>query len=245
MITTTNKTALITGAARRIGREIALTLARSGYNIVVHHNASVTEAETLCEEIRSIGCKAWPISFDLRKTDIDVSLISSAMNFSPSLSVLINNASIFPKSTLENCTFDDLTTNTLINAWAPFALSREFQRCVGKGTIINIIDSRIKGIDNAHVAYLLSKMTLEHITLLCAAKFAPDISVNAIAPGLILPPAGKKHTYIEKRKNLNPMKKYGMPKDVAEAALFLCKSSYITGQIIDIDGGRAGLQGII
>jgi pteridine reductase len=238
------KNALVTGASKRIGRAIALTLAEDGYNIVVHFNNSKEDALRLCREIEEKNVEAWPIRADLGKPEGSRSLIDRTLGYCGALSVLVNNASIFPPATLDEITLNDFNRNMLVNAWAPLCLSRAFAKAAKQGVIVNILDSRQPGQDRFHAAYSLSKYALEAVTLQCAALFAPRIRVNGVAPGLILPPAGKDFSYLEKLKDRVPLKTYGNPEDIADAVVFLVKSSFVTGQIVYIDGGRRQLGSV-
>ena len=232
------KTALITGAAKRIGRETALTLADDGVNIIVHHRSSADEAHELVREIEGMGVKAWTVRADFEKPEEYELLIERALAVAGSLDILVNNASIFPSETLEDLTFDSLTSNIQVNAWVPFVLGRAFRRLVGQGKIINMLDSRIKGYDWKHVGYILSKHVLSVMTKMMALEFAPSITVNAVAPGLILPPPGKDESYIDRMIDTVPLVRHGDPQDVADAILYLLKSNFVTGEVIYIDGGR-------
>jgi pteridine reductase len=236
------KTALITGGAKRIGRQISLALADEGANIVVHYRESRDEAEVLCEEIRAQGRQAWALQADFAIPDQQENLIEQALEQAGALDILVNNASIFPPSTLQNVTFDQLTTNLHINAWIPFLLMRSFASHLASGTIINTLDTRLQGYDWNHVAYILSKHVLEVLTRMAALEFAPQITVNAIAPGLILPPPGRDESYLDQIVGSVPLQRHGSAQDIADTVVFLAKSSFITGQIVYVDGGRHILE---
>ena len=232
------QTALITGAAKRIGHDIALALAKEGVNTVIHYNKSYKESVNLCKKIRNIGVKAWYVQGDFENIKETEKLLEKSLKISnEKITLLINNASIFLPSKFEDLTYNDLDRNIRINAWSAFTLIRSFSKIVKKGKIINLLDTRIKGYSSSFVAYKLSKRMLSDLTLISAIELAPDITVNAVAPGLILPPEGKDYEYIKKLSYNLPMKKHGSVKDVTDAVLFLLKSNFITGQIIYVDGG--------
>ena len=128
-------------------------------------------------------------------------------------------------------------SNIRINTLAPLLLSRSFAKQTKQGVIINFLDSRIVEYDAQHAAYHISKRSLFTITRMLALEFAPSIRVNAVAPGLILPPEGKDINYLKEHAQNNPLKCYGDPQDIADAVLFLIRSSFITGQVIFVDGG--------
>jgi pteridine reductase len=233
------KVALITGAGKRIGRALAIALADEGVNVVAH-DRKVMEAETakVCDEVVECGARAWSILADLERPEEYESLIARAMKAAGSLDILINNASLFLPNTLADVGFSDVTRHLQVNAWAPFVLSREFARLADRGKIINLLDTRITGYDRSHTAYVLSKRMLSVLTTMCALEFAPGFTVNAVAPGLILPPAGKDENYLNKLAETVPLKKHGGPGDIADAVLYLLKSDFVTGQIIYVDGGK-------
>jgi hypothetical protein len=232
------RTALITGAGKRIGHDVAIALADQGANIVVHYRSSADEAGELQGELRERGVKSWLAKANFEKPDEYETLIDRAGRVAGSLDILINSAAIFPPSTLEDVQFQDLIQSLQVNAWAPFALSRAFARAAQRGKIINMLDSRVTGYDWGHVAYILSKRALATLTEMMAVQYAPDITVNGIAPGLILPPPGTDDSYIERLAETVPLKRRGDPGDIAEGIIYLLKSDFVTGQVIYVDGGR-------
>ncbi len=238
------KIALITGASRRIGRTIAIALAEEGVHIVAHDRRE-REAETLdvCNEVVECGAKSWNIAADLEKPEEYETLIARAMKAAGALDILVNNASLFLPNTLMDVGFGDVTRHMHVNAWTPLVLSREFARLARGGKIVNLLDTRISGYDPDHVAYILSKHMLSVLTKMCAVEFAPDITVNGVAPGLILPPPGKDENYLEQLAQTVPLKRRGGPEDVAEAALYLLRNDFVTGQVIYVDGGQHLMEG--
>lgn len=232
------KTALVTGGARRIGREICLSLARQGVNVVVHYQKSALQAKNLCEEIGDLGVSTWSIAADLAKAKSAESLVGKALQRAGRLDMVINNASVYTESTLSGVIWPDLSLNMQVNAWTPLIIGREFKRLVGRGSIVNLLDSRICGGDPMHVGYIVSKRALAALTTMMALKFAPKITVNAVAPGLVLPPAGLGPAALKKLAANLPLERHGSPHDVAQAVIFLLQSTFITGQVIFVDGGR-------
>jgi len=231
------KTVLITGAAKRLGKATALALASQGIKIIIHYNTSSTSADALCKIINKQGGQAWTFCADLSQSHSCTSLIKKAQEYTGSLDILINNASIFLQDTIRNIVDDDLFTNIRINALAPLLLSRTFAEQTKEGVIINFLDTRIVEYDARHAAYHISKRLLFTLTRMLALEYAPQIRVNAVAPGLILPPAGKDINYLKAHAQNNPLKRYGNPTDIADAVLFLIRSTFITGQVIFVDGG--------
>jgi pteridine reductase len=231
------KTALVTGASRRIGRVICLALACEGVNVLIHYNSARKEARRLCAELAEYGVNSWLVKADFGNSKEYDNLISRGLKIAGSLDILVNNASVFLPGRLKEMSFDDLRLHIQVNAWVPLVLSRGFARLVKTGKIINLLDARIRGYDFLHVPYILSKNLLFVLTEMMALEFAPDITVNGVAPGLILPPPSKDKRYLEKLMHTVPLKRHGSPKDIANAVVYLLRNDFVTGQIINVDGG--------
>ena len=240
------KTALITGASQRIGKAISLALAGEGVNILVHYKASPEETDGLRLELSARKnlpngkIKSWIVKADFSNPEEYRTLIKRSMELAGRIDILVNNASIFSADTINDVEFDSVINKIEINSWVPFLLTRDFATLAqGPGrSVINVLDSRIKGYDRNHVSYILSKHVLRVVTEMCALHFAPDISINAIAPGLILPPAGKTEDYLMRLAETVPLKRHGGPDDIAQAAIWLLRNDFMTGQIVFVDGGR-------
>ena len=238
------RTALVTGAAKRIGKTIAVGLAKQGSNVIIHYDKSESEAEKLRNEIVELGVKSWLVKTNLRGSKSCKLLIEESRRMAGAINVLVNNASVFSADDIHNAKLEDIEVEMLTNAWAPFLLTRYFSEKADSGKVINILDTRVVGYDFNHFAYYLSKRMLEILTESMALKLAPRITVNGVAPGLILPPQGKDYTYLEQKKDTVPLKKYGSPSDIVETVLFLLRSDFITGQIVYVDGGKNLIQTI-
>ncbi len=231
-------TALVTGAAKRIGRAIAVALAQEGTHVVIHYHTSHHDAETAADEVRSHEVQAWTIQADLSDLAQAETLIPRAQDLVGSIDILINSASTFPENRVTDFTADDFLQNMNTNALSPLWLSRAFAQQGRGGVIINLLDTRLLDYDRNHAAYHLSKRTLYTLTKMLSLEFAPDIRVNGVAPGLILPPPGKDESYLKQMRHTNPLNCFGNLKDITEAVLFLLRSDFITGQVIYVDGGR-------
>ena len=238
MMELAGSSALVTGGAKRLGRAIAEMLAACGANTVVHYNHSETEAEALADQLRKQGAKAWTLQADLADTDEAGHLVSRAVELAGPLEILVNNAAIFPDSRLADVQPDEVLASMRVNALSPLAIGRAFARQSRPGAIVNMLDCRILDYDELHVAYHLSKRTLSSLTRMMAVEFAPAVRVNAVAPGLILPPPGRDESYLKSLESTNPLECHGGPEDVAAAVRFLVESAFVTGQIIYVDGGR-------
>jgi hypothetical protein len=234
------KTALVTGAGKRLGKAIALALARSGFDVVVHCNRSAADARGTASAIRALGRRAWVLEADLGAASGAEALFAQARKAASRVDVLINSASVFKPSRLSDFTPAELAEAVGVNAMAPLILTRAFarQKLDGEGCVVNLLDCRVADYDAKHAAYHLSKRMLLSLTRMSALEFAPRVRVNAVAPGLVLPPPGESVSYLERLSHTNPLRTYGSPKDVAEAVLFLVRSPFITGQVLYVDGGR-------
>jgi pteridine reductase len=232
------KTALVTGAAKRLGRATALRLAESGCNIVLHYRGSRSEAEATAKNIQEFGVNVWLLQADLELAEEVERAWREASGHAGAIDFLINSASIFDEEKLADLDEENLLRNLRINTLAPFRLCQLFQEQQREGAIVNFLDTRYLDYDRNHVPYHLSKRMLFSLTRMMAEEYAPRIRVNAVAPGLVLAPEGKSQDYLEKLKHTNPLQRYGSEAGVAEAVWFLVRSGFITGQVIFVDGGR-------
>ncbi|MBI5095044.1 MAG: SDR family oxidoreductase [Candidatus Hydrogenedentes bacterium] len=232
------KTALVTGAAKRIGHAVALELARNGVNVVVHYRHSSEYALETADAIRATGVRTWTLSADLADPDAAAGLMSRAVKTAGPIDILVNSASAFPEDTLRDFSLDRLRQSIAVNAFAPLVLSRRFASQDREGAIINFLDARMNDYDRGHVSYQLAKQMLASLTGMMANEFAPAIRVNAVAPGLVLPPEGKDDAYLHSLAHTNPLNAVGTVAEVTDAVLFLLRSPFVTGQVIYVDGGR-------
>lgn len=236
-----DKTILITGAARRVGRLLALGCARAGADVIIHHGHSLEEALEVQKEIASLGRRAWVLPADLSNADEVFRLIAQANALSP-LYALVNSAAIFEKLSLQSTTLEDWERHLSINLTAPFLLSQTFARQTTHGRIVNIVDWRALRPGADHFPYTVSKAALAALTKSLAVALAPNITVNALAFGAILPPAdsaGSDLSANDKIIEQVPAKRWSEAGEIEDALLFLLSGpSYITGEIIHVDGGR-------
>ncbi len=234
----TQGTALITGAAQRIGQRIAVQLSRLGYKIALHYHQSDKEAQKTVQKIKRLGGEAGLFPCDLSQSQAAQSLISRVLKNFPDLNLLINNAAIFKKSSFPDKNWDLFDRHIDINLKAPYILTAQFATACSQGQIINILDTHIVQNQTSHMAYLISKKALAELTKLSAVALAPHIRVNGIAPGLILPPKNKKDNYLHRLANKIPLKTKGNPYFIEQAVEFLLQNPFVTGQILFIDGGE-------
>jgi NAD(P)-dependent dehydrogenase (short-subunit alcohol dehydrogenase family) len=232
-----DKTILVTGAARRLGRMFALACGRAGADVIIHHGHSQAEAESLRDEIASLGRRAWILASDFSHPESVSQLIDDACELSP-LYGLVNSASIFEPLSVHDTTLDDWNRHIDINLTAPFLLCQAFAKHVKEGRIVNILDWRALRPGADHFPYTVTKSALAAMTKSLAIAFAPHITVNGLALGAILPPADSQSAS-EKIIEAVPAQRWSEPGEVEEALLFLLSGpAYITGEIIHLDGGR-------
>jgi pteridine reductase len=237
----TMKTVLITGAAKRIGANIARGLHANGMNVIIHYHSSEKEARCLTDELNSIRLNsACLVRADLRKIESINGLLQSVLNFTESLDVLINNASMFYPTTVGETTADQWMDLVGTNLKAPYFLAQTFQAMLktARGCIINITDVYGDFPLKNHAVYSASKAGLIMLTKSLAQELAPDIRVNAVSPGAILWPDSieKNHQSEVIAKTL--LGRTGSGEDITRAIRFLIESDFITAQIVNVDGGR-------
>jgi len=234
-----SRVALITGGGKRLGKETALHLASCGMDVIVHCNRSRSEADEVAHAVVANGCRAAVVQGDLGDIASIPALFARCVEQLGPIAALINSASIFPDGRVLSFSDDDLQENMRVNAMAPLILSRCFAKQSSEAqSIVNILDSHVGEYDARHVPYHLSKRALDAITRMLAVELAPQIRVNAVAPGLILPPVDAPPDYAQVRQKDLPLQKQGSPIDVARAVAFLLENEFITGQTIFVDGGR-------
>jgi NAD(P)-dependent dehydrogenase (short-subunit alcohol dehydrogenase family) len=231
------KTALITGAAKRLGRAMALALARRGVNVVVHYHRSDRAAADVCDEVDRLGASAWRVQADLSDAHQAQRVFEEAESKAGFIDILVNSASRFDKDTLWSAGDESLSRNLRLHTAAPLILARGMAQQDRPGHIVNLLDTRVMVYDREHVSYHISKRMLLTLTQMLALELAPRIAVNAIAPGLILPPEGEDQSYLERLAHANPLHRCGDPADVTDALLFLVSSRFVTGQVVYVDGG--------
>ena len=235
-----NRTVLITGAAVRIGRAIAETLARKGWDAVLHAHRSAAEAEALCGQLRARGARAWCVSGDLLAPAGPESVFEAALAAAGRVDALVNNASQFARQPLPSASAEAIERLWRINALAPIRLTQLLARHLAvrraTGCAVNLLDQRIARAAVPDAApYLLSKKALEAFTLSAALEFAPALRVNAVAPGAVLPPVAPD---AREPAGAFPLGARPSADQVAEAVAFLLDASAVTGQILFVDGGQ-------
>jgi NAD(P)-dependent dehydrogenase (short-subunit alcohol dehydrogenase family) len=228
--------ALVTGAARRIGRALALAAAEAGYDVAFHHRDSEAEAEETAAAIRALGRKACVLSADLA---IDPQpLIAKARAALGPVTLLVNNASVFLDDRLETVERKTWDAHMKANLHAPIALTQAFAAQGGEGLVVNITDQRVWRPNPTFFSYSLSKAGLWWVTQTMAQALAPRIRVNAIGPGPTLPSIHQRAEDFEAEAKNVPLERRATPEEIAAALRFLIESPSVTGQMIAVDGGQ-------
>jgi NAD(P)-dependent dehydrogenase (short-subunit alcohol dehydrogenase family) len=237
------RTALVTGAARRVGRAIALAIADRGANVVIHYKSSVSEAHETVEAVERLGRRAFAIQADLGEPDQVEVLADCAIAAYGKIDVLVNSAAIFRRTPLEQLTVQDWEQFLRVNLTGPFLLARRLgllMRRQGAGKIINIAD--VAGIKPwaDFLPYSISKGMVITMTQGLAKALAPEVQVNAVVPGTVLPAEDYSDKERESIVKSTLLKRIGDPVDIAKAVLFLVEGSdFITGQVVVVDGGQS------
>jgi pteridine reductase len=238
------KAALVTGAARRVGRAVALELARAGLDIAFTYRSSSQEVLDLVREVEALGRRALAVRADLEDAGAPDAIFDEVSRAFPKLYALVNNASFFEATPLAKLTLQDFERNLAVNARAPLFLMQRFAPLLASherpGRIVSFVDIHVLGQPlKGYVAYNVSKAALLEATMTLAMELAPRVTVNAVAPGVVEWPesysAKEKESYLKRV----PLGRPGTPGDAARAVLFLVRDAdYTTGQVLRLDGGR-------
>jgi pteridine reductase len=226
--------ALVTGAAQRLGKVFALTLARQGFDILLHYYRSEDDASQTRMEIESIGKKVTLVQADLT----DPAQISALISKIDPLKVLVNSAAFMPSGNVELLSIENWDTSLDLNLRAPFLLAQQAsQKMTSGGLIVNITDVGAQKTWSRYPSYTVSKAALDSLTRILARSLAPEIRVNAIAPGFVLQSDIVNAEEWERLIKRVPLKRPARTEEIASALEFLLKNEYITGQTIVVDGG--------
>ena len=236
------KTALVTGGAKRIGRVIALELAKKGAGILLHYHQSEKEARETCKEIQALGVKCFPVKADLSVAREILTMVSEVEKISSNIDILVNSASLYYKTPVETVTGSDWDKLMDANLKGPFILSTEIGRRMAKkngGKIINVADWSGSRPYKDYSAYCTSKGGLITLTKALARDLAPKVQVNAVAPGPVLAPPDMSEKEKEAIAKTTALGRWGKPEDVAHAVTFLIENDFINGIVLVVDGGRS------
>jgi NAD(P)-dependent dehydrogenase (short-subunit alcohol dehydrogenase family) len=234
------KWALVTGAAQRLGRAVALDLAEHGWGVAIHYRHSSAEAEAVAAEARKHS-EAVIVGADLDDPAARHALISSATREAGPLSALVNCAAMFEHDTIDTLSEELLQRHIALNTFTPSLLAREFAEALPdgeRGVVVNFLDFKLASPYPDHFSYTLSKYALAGATELLARALAPRVRVNAVAPGYVLAAPGQSDADYKRLHADTPLARGPTPQDIAHAARFLIENAAVTGQTIYVDGGR-------
>lgn len=235
------KTVLVTGGAKRLGRAIVLDLARHGWNVALHYNASEKEARATCADAQAQGVKAALFKADLGKESESTGLIERAVAELGTLTGLVNSASLFENDAWYSVSRESWDRHMETNLRAPFVLAQAFARQVpreGAGSIVNIIDQRVLKPTPQFLSYSLSKAALKWLTTTLAQALAPRVRVNAVGPGPTMINARQSPADFARQREATVLGRGAEPQDVCDAVRYLLEASAVTGQMIAVDGGQ-------
>ena len=240
---TSGKVALVTGAAKRVGRAIALELARAGCDVAVHYRASADAAREVADAIGQMGRRACLVSGDLTDLKTPEQIVAQTVDGLGRVDVLVNNASVFDKTPIEQADAETCERMLLVNTIGPGLLTRAaapIMRSAGAGRIVNLVDILADRPVKQYSSYCASKAALANLTRSLALELAPEITVNAVAPGIAVFPDDYDEELRHRLVSRVPLKREGTPQEIAALVRFLVtEGDYITGQIIAVDGGRS------
>jgi NAD(P)-dependent dehydrogenase (short-subunit alcohol dehydrogenase family) len=235
------KNVLVTGAAKRLGRAIALNLAAAGWNVAIHYNSSHEDADSAAQAVRAFGGEAAVLKSDLSKENETATLVERAAAEIGPLTALINSASLFENDDWQSATRKSWDDHIETNLRAPMLLSQHFAKQLpanATGNIINIIDQRVLKPTPQFLSYSLSKAGLHWLTTTLAQGMGPRIRVNAVGPGPTMRNARQSQEDFDRQRDATILKRGAEPADICAAIRYLLEAEAVTGQMLAVDGGQ-------
>ena len=238
--TLAGQVALVTGGARRVGRAIAVALAEHGADIVVHYNSGAEEAEQTATELRALGVRVALLHADLSDVEVAQHVPLQARAAFGRLDILVNSAAMMLRTPIGDVTPEQWDTMFALNLRSPFFIAQAAAPLlrVNGGVIINIADLAAYETWPAYVPHAITKAGIVQMTRGLARALAPEIRVNAVAPGAVMLPEGWTAETADRLTSTTPLARLGSAEDVAQAVVYLCEATYVTGEVIIVDGGR-------
>ncbi|MFJ5381391.1 SDR family oxidoreductase [Cupriavidus sp. CER94] len=242
--------ALVTGAARRLGRAIALELAAQGWDVAVHCNRSRDEAEVLATQIRALGRRAAVLQADLSDEAATGKLVAACVDALGAPTCLVNNASLFQYDVATSFSYGSLDTHMRTNVAAPLLLAREMHKALGadgngagnageqRGVVINLLDQKLNNLNPDFLSYTLSKAALQTATVQLAQALAPRLRVVGVAPGITLVSGDQSDPGFVRAHGMTPLGQSSTPDDIAQAVAYLAGARAVTGTTLYVDGGQ-------
>jgi pteridine reductase len=233
--------ALVTGAGKRVGRAIAVALGQAGMTVVVHYHSSASDADETCRLVTEAGGSAQALPADLSDRAAARRLVDLAAARLGGLDLLVVSAAGYERLALAEVDDDAWDRMIELNLSSPFALATQAARYLApsKGSIVFVTCVSATAPYKNHLPYVVSKGGLTHLMRTLSLELAPDVRVNAVAPGTVSPPPGMAPDHVEQIRRRIPLARLGTPEDVADAVVFLARSPFVTGHEIAIDGGRS------
>ncbi|MBX9801020.1 MAG: SDR family oxidoreductase [Burkholderiaceae bacterium] len=239
--TSLKKTALVTGAARRIGRTIALALAQNGWDVVVHYSRSEAEAQTTVTDIVALGQRAIALQCDLNdEAGVKTLLDQAAAQLGP-VSCVINNASLFDYDSAADFSAATLDAHMHTNLVAPVLLAQALHRATPEGAqavVVNLLDQKLFNLNPDFLSYTLSKAALQTATTMLAQALAPKVRVVGVAPGITLVSGEQSEAEFQRAHKVTPLGRSSTPDDIAHAVRFVIEAQAMTGTTLLVDGGQ-------
>jgi pteridine reductase len=234
------RVAIVTGAGRRVGRALAVALGARGMRVVVHYAGSADGARETARLIQAAGGAATVVQADLRDVSASQQLVARVVEQEGELFALVNSAAIMLRTPVGETTPAEWDEMFAINVRAPYFLSQHAAPALraARGTIVNIADLAAFETWPAYVPHGMTKAAVVQMTRALAHALAPEVRVNAVAPGVVLLPEGWKAADAEHLRGTTPLQRLGTPEDVAQAVVYLLQADYVTGEVIKVDGGR-------
>jgi NAD(P)-dependent dehydrogenase (short-subunit alcohol dehydrogenase family) len=232
---------LVTGAAKRLGRAIALRLARDGYDVAIHYRSSMPDAEALASEIKALGRRTALVDGELSNEADVATLVPRASAALGALTALVNSASVFEDDRVETATRESWDKHIDTNLRAPLVLSQAFAKQLSAGAnggIVNIVDQQVINLTPQFLSYTVSKAGLWTLTRTLAQALAPRIRVNAVAPGPSLKAERQSQENFDSHVKATLLQRPSSPEDIAAAVAYLLSAPAVTGQMIVVDSGQ-------
>lgn len=233
---------LVTGAARRVGRAIALDLAAQGYDVAVHYHRSAREAEATLADLRALGAGAQAFQADLADEAACRALVPAVVARMKRLDAIVNNASTFQYDSPHTFSYASMDAHWRANTGPAvllaLALHHQLSGCAEVGCVVNLIDQKLWNPNPDYFSYTLSKAALEAATVMLAQALAPQVRVCGVAPGVTLASGAMTEVEFETAHTLTPLRRSSSPEDIARSVRFLLQSPAITGTTLLVDGGQ-------
>lgn len=233
--------ALVTGAAKRIGRTLALALARDGWDVGVHYGASRDDARATVRAIEALGRRAVALPCDLADAASVRQLVADCSSALGSVTCLVNNASLFAEDRIDTVSAETLQRHMQVNVAAPLLLAQALHAALpadARGVVINLLDQKLFNPNPDYLSYTLSKAALHEATTLLAQALAPRLRVVGVAPGITLTSGDQTETGFAKAHTKTPLGRSSTPEDVAAAVVYLARAQAVTGTTLLVDGGQ-------